>query len=185
MVTTRTMPVIPLRHMKDALKLAIILAGLFLVSCSHGPTMNKNGTADSQKKAATAQKTRDAEPQPQNQPLPQLSSSSYEAGRKWTSYARDQSAEYFYDKDAITQSSKGLLRMWRKREFPSGAAQKEIVTLDEINCPKQEYRTLGLRVTYWDGKTGLSDTPTRWAQIWADTAEEYLMDEHCPPNPKP
>jgi len=89
--------------------------------------MSKNDTADSQKKTTAAQKARETEPQSQTQPLRDISSGSQQAGRKWSSYMRDENGtEYFYDKDAIIQPSKGLLRMWRKREFPAGAAQKEL-----------------------------------------------------------
>jgi hypothetical protein len=179
------MRIVPRRRKKDPRKLAIILVALFLVSCSHVPPMTKDSTADSQKETVTAQKARNAEPQAQSQLLPKVSSSSDNSGRKWTSYARDDGTEYFYDKDAIAQPSKGLLHIWRKREFPSRAAQKEIVTLDEIDCAKAEYRTLQLRVTYWDGRTQVSDKATRWAKIFENSAEEYLLDEHCPPNPKP
>ena len=185
MATTRIAPVGLPRHEKGALKLTIILAGLFLLSCSHTPTMNNDGAADSQKKTVAVQKAKGAEPQVQSQPFPKPSSSSEEAGRKWTSYARDEGTEYFYDKDAIAQPSTGLLRVWRKRAFPSGAAQKEILTLDEIDCRKVQYRTLELRVTYWDGRTQISDKPTRWAKIWENSTEEYLLDEHCPSNPAP
>jgi hypothetical protein len=69
--------------------------------------------------------------------------------------------------------------MWRKREFPPGAAQKEIVTLDEIDCRKTRYRTLELRVTYWDGTTGRSDNATQWVKIYKNSSEAYLMGEHC------
>ena len=61
---------------------------------------------------------------------------------------------YFRDEDAIIRSPKNIIQMWRKREFPPGATQKEIVTLDEIDCGKARYRTLDLRVTYRDGRTG-------------------------------
>jgi hypothetical protein len=178
------MPVVPSRHDKARAKLIIILAGLFLVSCSHVPPMNTSGRADSQKKTETAQKAREAEPQPESQPLPKLSSSAEGAGRKWIGYMRDDDGtEYFYDRDALIQSSTGFIQMWRKREFPSGAAQKEIVTLDEIDCRKGRYRTLELRVTYWDSRKGTSDKATGWTEIYQDSTEEYLMDEHCARNP--
>jgi hypothetical protein len=46
--------------------MGIVLTALLLVSCSHVPFANKNGTADSQKtaKTATVQKQQEAEPKP-------------------------------------------------------------------------------------------------------------------------
>ncbi len=186
MTMTRTIPVVPSRHEKGRAKLIIILAGLFLVSCSHVPPMNKSGRADSQKKTETAQKAREAQPQPESQPLPNVSSSAGEDERKWTRYMTDEDdITYFCDENAIIQSSKNIIQIWGKREFPPGAAQKEIVTLDEIDCREARYRTLNLRVTYWNGTTGTSHEATRWAKIWENSTEEYLMDEHCPHNPAP
>ena len=186
MTTTRIVPVVPSRHDRARAKLIIILAGLFLVCCSHVPPVNTSGRTDSEKKTEAAQKAREAEPQPKSQPLPKLSSGAEEAGRKWISYMRDDDGtEYFYDRDALAESSAGVIRIWRKREFASGAAQREIVTLDEIDCRKTRYRTLELRVTYWDGRTGTSDKATRWVEIYQDSTEEYLMDEHCTRNPAP
>lgn len=92
-------------------------------------------------------------------------------------------AEYFYDNEAITQPAKGILRMWRKREFQSQSAQKEIVTLDEIDCVKGQYRTLGLRVTRWDGRVEISEKPTSWSRVYENSVEEYLIHEHCASGP--
>jgi hypothetical protein len=103
-----------------------------------------------------------------------------ETGRKWTSYAEDGNGiEYFYDKDTIAHPSKDLVQVWRKREFPSGASQKEIVAHDEIDCPGARYRSLELSVTYRDGTIRTFNKVTSWANIYADSAEEYLMNEHC------
>jgi hypothetical protein len=101
--------------------------------------------------------------------------------RKWTSYARDRDTgvEYFYDMEALLKPSKDLIQMWRKRVFPAGAAQKEIVTFDEIDCRKGRYRSLELSVTYRDGTAQRFDKVAPWADVYANTAEEYLMDEHC------
>lgn len=258
MTTTDTISVLPPRSEKGLLKLIVVLASLFLVSCSHPPLMNKNNTAESQKKPETVQKAREAEPQPgdtrvidgveyvygknvrymvspgepeyvwarrdQYSPDPPDSSRSRtdtsakeqkelaeriarleealktggapqpvspaqpvskppvseEAGRKWISYMEDANGvEYFYDKDTIAHPSKSLVQMWRKREFPSGASQKEIAALDEIDCGGARYRSLELRVTYRDGAIRTFDKVTPWAKIYADSAEEYLMDQYC------
>ena len=258
MMTTQTASVLPLPPEKGLFKLVVILASLFIVSCSHPPLTNKNVTAESQNKPETAQKARVAEPRPGDTRIidgieyvygknvrymaspgepeyvwvrkdqyspdalgssrartampgkeqkdmaeriarleeelktggsPQSDSSaqpasklpvSDETGRKWTSYAEDGNGiEYFYDKDTIAHPSKDLVRMWRKREFPSRAAQKEIVTLDEIDCRGARYRSVELRVTDRDGTIRTFDKVSPWAKIYEDSAEDYLMGKYC------
>ena len=104
-----------------------------------------------------------------------------EPERKWTSYMRDRETrvEYFYDKEALVKPSKELIQVWRRRVFPTGASQKEIVTLDEIDCRKARYRSLELSVTYWDGTTKAYDKVSPWSNVYANSVEEFLMDEHC------
>jgi len=69
--------------------------------------------------------------------------------------------------------------MWRKRVFPSWAFQKEIVTLDDLDCREARYRTREVRVAHWDGAAQTSDEITAWANIYSSSPEEYLMDEYC------
>ena len=179
MTTTRAMGIVPSRPHRALLELIIILSILSLVSCSFNFDMpgDKN-VADGYQKRTTGSETGPA--QPESQPRPVLSSSAGEDGRKWTSYTTDDGdTKYFYDKDAIMRSSNNIIQMWRKREFPPGAAQERIVTLDEIDCRKTQYRTLELRVTYSDGTTGRSNEATRWVKIHANSSEEYLMRENC------
>ena len=260
MATTFTVSVLPSPSEKGLLRLLVILASLFLVSCSNPSLMKKNVTDDSQKKPETAQKAREAEPRPgdtrvidgveyvygknvrymaspgepeyawmrrdqysadaldssrartampgkeqkeleeriarleeglrtggASQPSPPAQPASAppapvgdEAGRKWTSYAQGGNGiEYFYDQDTIAHPSKDLVRMWRKREFPSGAAQKEIVTLDEIDCRGARYRSVELHVTDRDGTIRTFDKASPWTKIYEDSAEDYLMGEYC------
>jgi hypothetical protein len=109
------------------------------------------------------------------------SSAAEEPERKWISYMRneDTSLEYFYDKDALVKTSKNVLQVWRKRVFAPGSAQKEIVTFDQIDCREAEYRSLQLSVTYWDGTAKTFDKVSPWAHVYTNSAEEYLMDQHC------
>ena len=101
-------------------------------------------------------------------------------GRTWTRYfANDDGLEWFLDEGPPLQPSRDVVQMWRKRVFPSWAFQKEIVTLDDLDCRGARYRTCELRVTYWDGKTQTSDKVTPWANVFSISPEEYLMDEYC------
>ena len=104
-----------------------------------------------------------------------------ESERKWTSYMRGRDGtEYFYDKGALIKTPQGTLQVWRKRVFPSGLAQKEIVTFDQIQCGAgEEYRTLQLSVTNWDGATQVFDKFSPWAHIYTNSPEQYLVGEHC------
>jgi hypothetical protein len=101
-------------------------------------------------------------------------------GRTWTRYfANDDGLEWFLDEGAPLQPSRDVVQMWRKRLFPSWAFQKEIVTLDDLDCREARYRTHELRVTYWDGKTQTSEKVTPWANVLSSGPEEYLMNEYC------
>ncbi len=115
------------------------------------------------------------------------SSAAEESERKWTSYMRGRDGtEYFYDKGAVIETPERTLQVWRKRVFRPGAAQKEIVTFDQLTCDfRSEYRTLQLSVTYWDGTTRVYDKWTPWAHIYANSPEQYLVDEHCGKSNKP
>jgi hypothetical protein len=102
------------------------------------------------------------------------------AGRTWTRYLRnDDGVEWFLDEGPPLEASHWAIQLWRKRVFPSWAFQKEIVTLDELNCREARYRTRELRVTYWDGKTQTSDKVTPWANVFTESPEEYLMNGYC------
>lgn len=102
-----------------------------------------------------------------------------ETGRTWTLYFRnDDGVKWYLDQNSF-EPSRTLIQMWRKRVFPQWAKQKEIVTLDEINCRQTRFRTLQLRVTHWDGRTQMSDKVTPWAKIYSSSAEEYLTGEYC------
>ena len=115
------------------------------------------------------------------------SAAAEESERTWTSYMRGRDGtEYFYDKGAVIETPQGYLQVWRKRVFPSGAAQKEIVTFDQLACDfREEYRTLRLSVTYWDGTTKTYDKWSPWAHIRTNSPEQYLVDQHCGKSNKP
>ena len=177
MATTRTMGIVTSRPRRALSELIIILSALSLVSCSFNLPRDRNVADGSQKKST---KTETASAQPGTQPPPQLFSTGGMYYRNWTKYMTDDDdIKYFCDEGAIIQSPKNTVQMWIKREFPPGAAQKEIVTLDEIDCREAQYRTLELRVTYRDGRTGRTDKATEWVKIYENSNEEYLMGEYC------
>ncbi len=100
-------------------------------------------------------------------------------GRTWTPYFRnDDGVEWFLDESAL-QPSGGVIQIWRMRVFPRWAFQKEIVTLDDLDCREARYRTRELRVTPWDGPPQTSDRITLWANVFSSSPEEYLMNQYC------
>jgi hypothetical protein len=101
-------------------------------------------------------------------------------GRAWTLYFRnDDGLEWFLDEGPPLKPSRDQVQMWRRRVFPSWAFQKEIVTLDDLDCREARFRTRELRVTYQDGTTRTSDRVTPWANVFSGSAEDYLMQEYC------
>jgi len=168
------------RSSRALTQLTIIFAMLFLLSCSmsfDAPWDNKP-TEISQKpptRTATAATQQESQSAPFSSALPVEG----DAGRKWNKYMTDDDdIKYFCDEGAVSKSN-GKVQVWIKREFPTGASQRAIVTLYEIECSKASFRTLELHVTYADGKTGRSTEATKWVKIFANSNEEYLLGEYC------
>jgi hypothetical protein len=100
-------------------------------------------------------------------------------GRKWTLYFSNDDGVRWYLDEAALQPSRSIVQMWRKRVFPRWALQKEIVTLDELSCRENRYRTRELRVTRWDGTSQTSDKVTPWANVYSSSPEQYLIQGYC------
>ena len=100
-------------------------------------------------------------------------------GRTWTLYFRnDDGVEWFLDEGTLKPSGNGI-ELWRRRVFPRWAFQKELVTLDELNCREERYRTHELRVSYRDGASRTSRKVTDWANVFSNSPEHYLMQQFC------
>ena len=116
--------------------------------------------------------------------LSMVGATAQEAHRAWTKYATDnREVEYYFDKDAVLRPDTDILHIWRKRVFPQRSPLKEIVALDEFNCRLQRYRALELHVTGQDGNTQVSRKVGPWTPIWADSPDEYFLDETCKKKP--
>jgi hypothetical protein len=100
-------------------------------------------------------------------------------GKAWTRYFRNDDGVEWFLEEAPPSVSGNTLTMWRRRTFPTWAFQKEIVTLDELNCRQARYRTRELKVTNWDGSSQTSDKVTPWAPVISNSPEDYLMKELC------
>ena len=100
---------------------------------------------------------------------------------KWEEYTQDRhGVRYFYDKETLTHPTPTTVNVWRQRIFPKAAQQQEIINLDDINCSAQKVRTLETIVKYRDGRVESFKKTTEWYSIYAGTAEEYFLINHCP-----
>ena len=100
--------------------------------------------------------------------------------RKWEEYSKDkQGLTFSYDKASITYPSPGVIKLWRKRSFPVRASQKEILSLDEIDCYKQKYRSVQLQLVQWDDTVDTFNKVAEWCVIYGDSPEEYFLDTAC------
>ncbi len=107
--------------------------------------------------------------------------------RQWENYAEDRGGVLFYfERESVTYPSKDIIHVWRKRVFPGrSSSQKEIVSLDEINCKTEKYRSLELQGVNWDDTTTvIYKRPTPWNTIYTDTADEYFLDNFCRRTPQ-
>ena len=103
-----------------------------------------------------------------------------EGDRKWEEYAKDrQGATFYYDRESIAYPSPGVIKVWRKRGFPVRSSLKEIVSLDEIDCFKQKYRSVQLQVVQWDDTSETFNKIAEWSTIYGGSPEEYLLDTAC------
>jgi hypothetical protein len=100
--------------------------------------------------------------------------------KNWTEYARLKNGVVcFLDKGAIVFPEKDKVKVWRKRAFPPRSGEKEIVTYDEIDCRKQSYRSLLIRVTHENDtvETFVKNSP--WTKIFEESPEEYMLGAPC------
>ncbi len=103
-----------------------------------------------------------------------------EVEHKWLEYTKDtRGVTYFYDKENITFPSKGVMKVWRKREFPVRSGQKAIIALDEIDCFQQKYHSIQIQVVRWDDTVETHNRAQDWMTIWGDTPEEWFLDNTC------
>jgi hypothetical protein len=99
---------------------------------------------------------------------------------KWEKYDSDPNGiEYFYDKGSITYPTPKIVQVRRRRVFPDGASYRSITTLDQIDCDKQKYRSIEIKVTDRKGATEEFAKASQWANIHFGMPEGYFLREHC------
>lgn len=102
------------------------------------------------------------------------------ADTKWERYDRDgNGVKYSYDKGSISYPTPNILQVRRQRVFPRDAAYENIITLDQIDCDKQKYRTIEIKVTNRDGTTEEFKKASQWMYIYVGMPEDYFLREHC------
>lgn len=99
---------------------------------------------------------------------------------KWERYDTDETGvKYSYDKGSISYPTPSTLQLWRQRIFPLDAAYENVITLDQIDCDKQKYRTIEINVTNKDGSTEEFKKVSQWAYIYVGMPEDYFLRELC------
>jgi hypothetical protein len=99
---------------------------------------------------------------------------------KWESYAKDRyGVEYFYEKETMEHPSDTLMKVWRRRTFPPKSAQQEILNLDEIDCVKQQYRSVETRVKYKDNTSETFKKASPWIGIFTGMTEVFFIEDYC------
>jgi hypothetical protein len=102
------------------------------------------------------------------------------AEAKWEKYDSDRNdVQYSYDKGSLSFPKTNLVQVLRQRVFPPGASYTKIITLDQIDCNKQKYRTLEIKVTNKDGSTQEFKKASEWAYIYVGMPEDYFLRDHC------
>lgn len=99
---------------------------------------------------------------------------------KWERYDSDRNGvKYFYDKATISYPSAKIVQVRRQRVFPDDARYRNIVTLDQIDCDKQKYRYVEIKVTNRDGSTEEFAKASEWGYIYVGMPEDYFLREYC------
>ncbi|MBA4416395.1 MAG: hypothetical protein C0392_00575 [Syntrophus sp. (in: bacteria)] len=103
------------------------------------------------------------------------------ADKKWEEHARNKlNTIFYYEKETVSYPSRGFIRVWRKRVLPYRMVDKEIISLEEIDCKRDKHRSIFIQVVRKDDKVETFKKPSPdWAAIFPGSPEESLMDKYC------
>lgn len=103
-----------------------------------------------------------------------------EKPEKWVDRGRDSlGVNFFSAENPVEGAGTNLVKIWKKRIFPRGAYQQEILSLDEYDCYERTYRTVTLEVTDWNNQVQSTDKPSEWMAIYADMVEWDILNKVC------
>jgi hypothetical protein len=168
--------------MKRTIVLMMSLVFFFFISCLMLQASEELKDAKEPEKAKEAQETKEPQATQETKETKETKEPAKkdEFQRKWSHFFETNNrVRHYYDEGAITRTGKNFLTLWRKREFPSRMMQKEIITFEEINCKDQKFRTLKTQVVYRDDKPEAFEKTSPWATIFADSPEEWYLDNVC------
>ena len=114
-------------------------------------------------------------------------------GADWKFYTNGVYGDYFYDAEAITRPSKGIVRVWVKVEYSLRGAHEMIrelgkeykninyaKVLHEINCSDRKWRTLSLTRYSKEGEViNSSSREGEWGRIFPESLGEALYKWVC------
>ncbi len=99
---------------------------------------------------------------------------------KWVDRGRDSRGVNFFSAEGpVEGAGTNLVKIWKKRIFPKGSYQQEIVSLDEYDCYERTYRTVILEVTDWNNQVQSTDKPSEWMAIYGDMVEWEILHKVC------
>jgi hypothetical protein len=128
--------------------------------------------------ARLEQEVNEGAPPPETEEAPVLPGQPRE--RRWVVYGMSSAGvSLLVDKGSVTPMSNGILQFWRRRTFPERSYQKEIISLEEVDCRRNKYRTLEVQGVYWDGRHEGSKAATSWTRFYDDTTEDRLFLDTC------
>jgi len=103
------------------------------------------------------------------------------ADKKWEEHTRNKLGTiFYYEKETVSYPARGFVKVWRKRVLPSRMADKEIISLEEIDCKKDKHRSIFMQVVRKNDTVETFKKPSPdWAAIFPESPEEALMDKYC------
>jgi len=151
--------------------IVVLVVACFATVVITGCSMLKSGKTD--RKAATPAARIEA-------PKPAEVAVMEEPPDKWEQFDTDESnVKYFLNKESVSYPARNRIRFWLRRVFPERASQKEIISLNELNCNEQRYRSIHTLITKRDGSVESFTKTTPWINIYRSTSEGYFQDKFC------
>ncbi len=113
-----------------------------------------------------------------------LFSTTAKAGEnRWEYFAYTEKEYFYYDKDSITNPSRGVVKVWGKKH-KRGLKSLDIflstyiVWLAEIKCIERQMRFLET-IEFYEGRSKLIPPSRDWININQDSIEEIMLNILC------
>lgn len=102
------------------------------------------------------------------------------APEKWENVDADEmGVKHFFSNEGVGYPAKNRVIVWLKRVFPERASQKEIISLADIDCREERYRTHRMIVVGRDNAVVTSAKLSEWLEIYGGSPESDIMHKLC------